>query len=313
MRKRWRLLLIVLVGALLIGGALASREFWFYLPAGEGPAGPAVSREPFQQAWTEREVLLLGVGDSVTAGYGASAGRSYFDRLVKNPDDEFAEMRGICLSAALPNLRSENLAISGSTSLHHLDILRESLPQQDAKTLGLVVMTTGGNDLIHNYGRSPPREGAMYGAAMAQAKPWIAAFEKRLDAMFDLLNARFPGGCQVFVADIYDPTDGVGEPGLTGLPPWPDGLEILGAYNDAIRRTAAKRPNVHVVPMHREFLGHGIYCRQPWREHYRAGDPHYWYADNIEDPNERGYDAIRRLFLIEMAKAAPQFRGEPRK
>ncbi|HUT13256.1 MAG TPA: hypothetical protein VMY42_22395 [Thermoguttaceae bacterium] len=34
----------------------------------------------------------------------------------------------------------------------------------------------------------------------------------------------------------------------------------------------------------------------------RPEDPHYWYAQNLEDPNVRGYDAIRRLFLIEMAK-----------
>jgi hypothetical protein len=34
-------------------------------------------------------------------------------------------------------------------------------------------MTTGGNDLIHWYGATPPREGAMYGASLAQAQPWI--------------------------------------------------------------------------------------------------------------------------------------------
>ena len=34
---------------------------------------------------------------------------------------------------------------------------------------------------------------------------------------------------------------------------------------------------------------------------YRADDPHYWYYANIEDPNERGYDAIRRIFLNEIA------------
>ena len=41
---------------------------------------------------------------------------------------------------------------------------------------------------------------------------------------------------------------------------------------------------------------------QFWRKFYRAEDPHYWYFENLEDPNERGYDAIRRLFLIEMTK-----------
>ncbi|MBC8117927.1 MAG: hypothetical protein H7062_26345 [Candidatus Saccharimonas sp.] len=45
--------------------------------------------------------------------------------------------------------------------------------------------------------------------------------------------------------------------------------------------------------MRAEFLGHGIHCT------------HYWYWDNLEDPNDRGYDAIRRLFLIEMARILP--------
>ena len=181
---------------------------------------------------------------------------------------------------------------------------------QDADTFGLVVMTTGGNDLIHDYGRSPPREGAMYGATLEQARPWIENFEKRLDEMIELLEARFPGGCMIFLADIYDPSDGVGDAAervaarlarLHGDPP---------AYNDAIRRCADKHKSVHVVPMHAEFLGHGIHCTQPWRKHYRPDDPHYWYAWNLEDPNIRGYDAIRRLFLIEIAKQADRVGGQ---
>jgi hypothetical protein len=163
-------------------------------------------------------------------------------------------------------------------------------------------MTTGGNDLIHNYGRTPPREGAMYGATMEQARPWIEAFDNRLTAMLDRLNECFPGGCQVFLANIYDPTDGVGDAERAGLPPWPDGLRILEAYNAIIAHHASTRPNVHLVNLHDEFLGHGIHCTQPWQPHYRASDPHYWYYTNLEDPNDRGYDAIRRLFLLEMTR-----------
>ena len=58
------------------------------------------------------------------------------------------------------------MALSGSTSIMHLDIDPRSVETQDADTFGLVVMTSGGNDLIHNYGRTPPREGAMYGATL---------------------------------------------------------------------------------------------------------------------------------------------------
>ena len=216
----------------------------------------------------------------------------------------FEDLRGICLSAVLPNLRTMNLAVSDSTSPMHLETIRQSLAKQDANVFGLVVITSGGNDLMHSRGRFPPREAAMYGATVAQARPWIANYAERLDEMIGLLESRFPGGCMIFLADIYDPSDGAGDPAAAGLPAWPDCMTIHRAYNEALRRAAARHASVHVVPMHEAFLGHGIHCTQPWRPHYRLGDPTYWYAVNLEDPNIRGYDAIRRLFLIEIAKCA---------
>jgi hypothetical protein len=56
------------------------------------------------------------------------------------------------------------------------------------------------------------------------------------------------------------------------------------------------------------FRGHGIHSAQFWSAHYDAKDPHYWYYVNLEDPNERGYDVIRRLFLIQIAKTSDQLR-----
>ena len=56
-------------------------------------------------------------------------------------------------------------------------------------------------------------------------------------------------------------------------------------------------------------FGFGTHCTQFWRKHYRRDDPTYWYFWNLEDPNDRGYDALRRLFLIEIAKAADQIVG----
>ena len=310
--KRWRLpLLLALLVATWFGGRAVVR-IWLSPPSlGKGPAGPTVPREPFEKTWSQRKVLLLGIGDSVTAGFGIDEDHSYFGRLVKNPFNEYDDMRGICLSAVLPNLDSRNISVSGSTSLHHVTHLREKLEIQPDDVFGLVVMTSGGNDIIHDYGRSPPREGAMYGGTLEQAKPWIANFEKRLDLMIDLIEERFPGGCAIFLADIYDPSDGVGNPQSARMEPWEDCLKVHAAYNEIIRRCAAQRESVHLVPMHAEFLGHGIHCGQSWREHYDQTDPHYWYAMNIEDPNHRGYDALRRVFLLEMIKAAEKIKEEP--
>ncbi len=306
-RRHRRLIIMAAVGLLLIAAGWAFRHYYLERPMGSGPAGPAAPRAAFSGVWSEREVVLLGVGDSITDGYGASPGLSYFARLVRNPPGEFEDMRGVCLSAVLPGLKAKNLAVSGSTSLEHLEHVRE-MERQPADVLGLVVMTTGGNDIIHSYGQNPPKEGAMYGATLEQAGPWIANFEKRLAEMLDLLDARFPGGCHVFLADIYDPTDGVGSAATAGLPAWPEGLTVLSSYNDVIRRTCERRADAHLVSIHKEFLGHGIHFRHFWREHYRPEDPYHWYYTNFEDPNDRGYDAIRRLFLVEIAKVAKELK-----
>ena len=302
-RRRMRLLTMVVVAMVLVAGALAYRHFWFSRPIGHGPAGPPVPREPFQQVWSDRKVLLLGLGDSITAGFGVGEAHSYVSRLAQNPEDEWPDMKGICLRAVLPNLRVLNLAVSGSTSLQHEEIIARRLERQPADVFGLVVMTTGGNDLIHNYGRTPPREGAMCGATFEQASSWIQAFEKRLDRIVGLIAERFPGGCHIFLGDIYDPTDGLGDAQNAGLPKWPDGLEIVDAYNEILHVCAARRTNVHVVLIREGFLGHGIHCLQFWRQNYCPADPTYWYGTNLEDPNDRGYDALRRLFLIEIVKA----------
>lgn len=304
--KRNRLAIICALGLALVMAASAYLYFWCSVPIGRGSAGPTVSSELFSHKWTDRPVLLVGLGDSVTAGFGARKGYSYFDRLILNPSDEFQNMNGICLGKVLSKLAFTNLAISGSTSIEFLEKELPHLAQAESNTLGIVVITTGGNDLIHNYGRTPPREEAMYGATFEEAQPWISNFEQRLESMVQKIETRFPGGCQIFLANIYDPTDGIGDTERAHLPAWKDSLKILDAYNDVISRCAKKHPNLHMIDIHTSFLGHGIHCTQFWRNHYDWHDPHYWFYVNLEDPNERGYDVMRRLFLNEIAKTLNQ-------
>lgn len=301
-----RLAVIIALTVLVVFSALAFYIYHFlYLTMGEGPAGPPVDPAAFASPWTQRPVLLVGIGDSITDGFGASRGKSYFQRLTANPPDEFADMRGLSLGAVLPNMQSLNLAISTTTSDAHLQVQIPKLPVQSPDVLGIVVMTSGGNDIIHDYGRSEPRECAMYGATFEQAQPWIASYETRLNVMLDQITARFPGGCHIFLANIYDPTDGVGSAKWLGFPGWPQGLKVLAAYNQVIARTADARPNVHLVDIHTPMLGHGLSCRKWWAPHYDADDPHFWYLWILEDPNDRGYDCIRRTFLNAMIPVLP--------
>jgi lysophospholipase L1-like esterase len=301
-----RIVILVAIAALLIFGAFGYLHFWQSWPIGTGPAGPRVPPDMFSHSWTEGPYLLVGLGDSVTAGLGARHGYSYFDRLVSNPPDEFADMKGICLRAVLPQLQFTNLALSGSTSGQHLAQQLSRLPAVGSNVIGLIVITTGGNDLIHNYGHTPPREEAMYGATWNQASLWVTNFEARLEQIVGRCKDHLPGGCHIFLANIFDPTDGAGDMSRAGLPAWKDGLKILAAYNDVIRRCSERHQFVHLIDNHKAFLGHGIHCTQFWSKHYDARDPHYWYYVNLEDPNERGYDAIRRLFLIRIAKTAQE-------
>ncbi|MGE5194824.1 MAG: GDSL-type esterase/lipase family protein [Deltaproteobacteria bacterium] len=304
----WRLIGLGVLGLAAIGSAWFYRYLWYARPVGKGPAGPAVPAERFaddRSTWSDRTVLLLGIGDSVTAGFGVSPGTGYFDRLVANPQNEFPDMEGKCLSKVLPNLIQRNLAEHGSSSLGCLERQIAKIDVQDEDTFGVIVLTIGGNDIIHDYGRDPPREGAMYGATLEQAIPWIESFRTRLDTIIDQIETKFPGGCEFFIANVYDPTDGVGDTENAGLPRWPDGLRILEMYNTIIAAAAEKRKNAELVDVHGLFLGHGIHCLKFWQPHYDARDPHYWYGENLEDPNDRGCDALRRLFLKEMTRVLP--------
>jgi len=300
-RRLRRRVILYGTAAAIIALMLVVHYFFLKRPAGSGPAGPRVGRERFGHVWLERRVILLGLGDSITAGYGASPGKSYFERLARNPKDEWEEMNGVCLGAVFPNLSCDNRAQSGSTSIEHLERQVNRLRVEPSSVFGIVALTTGGNDIIHSYGRKPPEEGAMYGATIEQALPWIENYERRLETMLEGIQRAFPGGCEVFLANIYDPTDGLGTARLFMLPSWPDGLKVLEAYNEVIARVAARRDHVHLVDLHGLFMGHGITCTQFWRTTYHPEDPYYWYnRDVFEDPNDRGYDAARRAFLLAM-------------
>ncbi|MCA8934654.1 MAG: SGNH/GDSL hydrolase family protein [Planctomycetes bacterium] len=289
---------------MLAGCALLLLTAWFVArvpaPMGEGPAGEAVDATAFDQIWSERPIVLLSVGDSVSTGYGAPEGHGYFHLIRENADDTYPEMRGLDLAHVLPNIRVVRKAFNSTNSIQHLRDI-QSLPSYPADTFGIVCITTGGIDLIHQYGKAAPVEGAMYGASWDVAEPWIENFRERLDTMVDTLAQKFPGGCAVMLATIYEPTDGVGDIENAGplfwMPAWPDGKRIHTAFNDALIACADAHAYVHTVDVYETMLGHGIHCRDEENEHYVSDDPNYWFFYNLEDPNQRGYDAIRRVFL----------------
>ncbi len=286
--------------------------WWYDLPMGEGSTGIAVPLEPFQKAWHSGKVLMVGMGDSITTGFGAGGSNyGYFERLMKNAPQDAEDIKGRSLSRVFPDLTVMNLASNASSSGEHLRVQLTYLNKQEPDVLGIVALTTGGIDLIHNYGKEPPKDEACYGATLQDGILYGKKFRERLNKLLDSIKERFPGGCKIFLANIYDPTDGVGDIEnvhpllrlIQKLPPWPDGVKILQIFNQHIKEAAEARDFVYLVDIHSVMLGHGIHCKDSKNPHYCAKDPTYWYYFNLEDPNQRGYDAIRRVFLLKMIKA----------
>ena len=271
-------------------------------PMGTGPAGPSIAAEPFQEQWLNKPVVFIGLGDSITRGLGADMRHTYFPLLLNNDDAFYPDMAGKGLSHVVTVQSYRNYAQDYTVSQAHIDRQLVKVPQYDKSVHGIIVLTSGGNDLIHDYGRSEPQHDAMYGCTYKQAQEWCELLKARLDTLLNGLTDKFPGGCDIFFANIYDPTDGVGDPQTMGLPRWGACVKTLGLTNQKIAELCEKHPNVHQVDIHSEFLGHGIHCDEFWRKHYHKDDPHFWYYYNLEDPNLRGFDAIRRLFLQEMIR-----------
>ena len=303
-RLRWRVVLMMAAVVLLSVGYVGWRIYNVVRvrPMGTGSAGPTIATEPFERPWHDGPVVLVGLGDSITRGLGAGKEHTYFNLLLHNDDAMYPDMTGRELTRVFELMETDNYAQDYTVSQQHIDGQLVRIPQYDPNVRGVIVLTSGGNDLIHDYGRTPPTDGAMYGCTYKQATVWCENLKGRLDTLLLGLMDKFPGGCDIFFANVYDPTDGAGDPETMWLPRWPDCSEVLVLANSKIAELCDKYPNVHLVNIHSEFMGHGIHCDEFWRSYYRKDDPHFWYYYNLEDPNRRGFDAIRRLFLQEMIK-----------
>ena len=77
--KSKRIAGIVFIGLLMIATVGVALFFRFAHPVGSGRVGLQIDSNLFSSAWTERPVFLVGLGDSVTAGFGARKGYSYFN------------------------------------------------------------------------------------------------------------------------------------------------------------------------------------------------------------------------------------------
>jgi lysophospholipase L1-like esterase len=207
------------------------------------PTYSALSPQSSVVSAPEAPALLLGVGDSLMAGVGASL-----------PDErgEFGLVANLMRGRYGPNLRAVNVAIPGETSTTLLaptpppaaaagaptptpttpQIVQalDELGRLQAGRQAVVMLSIGGNDLQRLTGKdAPTREAA------------LATFRTNLTTIVTRLTE---GGQTrtLLIQTVYDPFGG--DPNAVGSDAW-----WVERFNGAIRDVAAARQGVQVVEL----------------------------------------------------------------
>ena len=225
-------------------------------------------------------VRLIVMGDSISRGSGASTTARRYGSLL---DAELTTFFG-------NDVELINVAVGGSTTdalaTSQLDDLRERL---GATVEGhtILVLTSGGNDMTHALRDGMDPVGATLEDAIADLRTMVAFFRD---------TTRFPDGVSIYVAAVYDPTDGTGNAGadcfegltLRGIPGWID------MWRDAYR-TLAVELGFAMIDALGHFHGHGFHFDEPANDYYDAADPTLWFADCVH-PNDVGHAQMSGLF-----------------
>ena len=231
---------------------------------------------------TQGTTVYAALGDSMSIDdYAGGPGRGAASLLWRNRDHDFPAWAGRDLTTHDATARLLLLASDGATSA---TVAREQLER--LRRLGsiptLATVTMGGNDLLATYGDA--------GAARRAIKMVADNGRRLLARLRDLMGPAAP----IVVATVYDPSDGSGEAGRLGLPPWPEVLELLAELNWMLRALAQDHQAL-VADVHARFLGHGLAAGDPTQPAPRPPDRGLWYCDLIE-PDAWGASEIRASF-----------------
>ncbi len=241
----------------------------------------------FADAMPERVVFL---GDSITAGYGLNNDdNSYVSLLLENNDNKWPDHGESDLAARFAGLDVLDVSVPGATTG---SLMAGQLPRVETswgtEVSGevMVVITIGGNDLTD----------ALFsgGNADQAADQALDNIESIVDFFHD--PARFPDGAWVYITNVYEPTDGVGQVDacffgldLSSIVPT---FERLGDESRAL----AESQGWALIDLRGHFLGHGFHFEDEG-DWYHPDDPTLWFQDDCIHPNVRGHHELRRLFL----------------
>jgi lysophospholipase L1-like esterase len=239
--------------------------------------------------WIQNPVVYAALGDSmVIDDYAGGPGRGAASLLWRNRDRDFPAWAGRDLTAHDPTAQLAMLASDGASSAtvagEQLGRLRrlEQVPT-------LATVTMGGNDLLVAYGDAT--------AARRAVRTVVENGRLVLAGLRALMGSQAP----IVVATVYDPSDGSGDAGRLGLPPWPAALELLAELNRALRMLAEHHQAL-VAEVHARFLGHGLAAGDPTQPAAHPPDRRLWYCHLIE-PNAWGASEIRAAFWATLERS----------
>ena len=207
-----------------------------------------------------RDIVLVGLGDSLTKGVGDEEDREgYFGRVAD----------GLVENGTFDSVETINEAVSGRKSAELLDALKEEEDVQRAvERADVIALSIGGNDVMGVFKKH---------ALSLSVEPFqeeYVSYEERLRAIVEAIESLNKQATIVFLS-LYDPVLLVAE----------DTKEvgaILEEWNGGMRSIVEERPS------HRRFID----ISDP----VRAADESL-YAEDYFHPNAKGYTLIAEQWL----------------
>jgi lysophospholipase L1-like esterase len=244
----------------------------------------------------ESPTTLIFMGDSITAGDGASPrSEKYSALLEENVDSAWPDYGEVDIQSLFPSIEQIiDVSKGGATTRTLVNSQLSTLSNELGASVSgetIVVMTIGGNDM------QAAIPAVLFGGDAA-ADEAIEKVESNLHKMVDYFEdtTRFPDGVFVYIANVYEPTAGTGY--------WSScfgGLDIgstmdnLADANDAMRAFSIER-DIAMIDLQGHFFSHGFYHDDDSMEAYNEEDPTLWFANDCIHPNNRGHHEVRRLF-----------------
>ena len=232
---------------------------------------------------------VIFLGDSITAGAGTSNDDEDYVSLLVNNTNTWPDWDGIDLATRYPGITLVDVSKSGAWTGTILNSQIDRLEEQITLPFEgevLVIITVGGNDL----------QSVLMNPSGVEERLEKTVDNWRKIAEYFLDEQRFPDGSTLLMANVYEPTDAVGQVGNCFF-----GLNIsslLPSLYDANTqlRGLAVELGFSALDMRGAFLGHGFYYNDTATPYYNEDDPSLWLANSCIHPNPRGHHELRALF-----------------